>query len=130
MRVGQAEVEAGVLPGEDGGGLRDQRAHDRVEAGQPDPSGVQPGQGGQFRRRRVDPADDLGCPVGQQAAGRGEPDPAADPLDQLGTELRLQPGQLMADRRLGVLQLLGGRGDRPLPPHGVDHAKLNQSHHT
>jgi hypothetical protein len=79
--VGEAELQAGVLPGEDRGRLRDERAHDRVEAGQPDPPRVQPDQGGQLRRGRVDPADDLGGPVGQQVTGGGEPDAAADPLE-------------------------------------------------
>jgi hypothetical protein len=48
--------------------------------------------------------------------------PAAGSLDQLGAELRLQPGQVVADRRLRVAELLGGGGDRSVPPDRVDDA--------
>jgi hypothetical protein len=88
-----------------------------------------PESGGQFRRGRVDPADDLGRAVGQETTGLGEPDAAAHPLQQRRTRLGLQPGQVVADRRLRVVQLPGGRGDRPVPPDGVDDAELDEGHH-
>ena len=64
------------------------------------------------RQRRV--ADDLGGAAGQVFALRGEPDAPADPLDELGAGLGFQPGQMMADSGLGVVQVLGGLGDRAL----------------
>src|ERR687885_1870724 len=67
-----------------------------------------------------DPPDDLGRAVRQQLSGRGEPDPATDPLQQLGAGLGLEPGEVMGDRRLGVVQLLRRRGDRSVTGHGVD----------
>ena len=39
--------------------------------------------GGELRARGVDPADDLRRPVREQLPGRREPDPAADPLEEL-----------------------------------------------
>ena len=62
--------------------------------------------GGQLRVGGVDAADDLGRPVGQQLPGLGQPDAAADPLQQLRAGLGLEPGEVMADRRLRVVQLL------------------------
>jgi hypothetical protein len=49
--------------------------------------------GGELRAGGIDAADDLGGAVGEQLSGRGEPDPAADPLQQLPAGLGLQPGQ-------------------------------------
>jgi hypothetical protein len=68
----------------------------------------------------VDAADDLGGAVGEQLPGRGEPDPSADPLQQLSAGLGLEPGEVMGDRRLGVVQLLRRRGHRSVAGDGVD----------
>ena len=45
--------------------------------------------GRQLRAGGIDAADDLGGAVGQQLPGRGEPDPSADPLQQLRAGLGL-----------------------------------------
>jgi len=92
--------------------VRHQRGERRLEAGDADPAGAQAHHRGQFRGGGVDAADDLGGAPGQVFALRGEPDAPADPLDELGAGLGLQPGQMVADRGLGVVQLLGGLGDR------------------
>src|SRR6185312_13713525 len=75
---------------------------------------------GQLRAGRVDPPDDLGGAVGQQLPRRGEPDPAADALQQLRAGLGLEPGEVVGHRRLGVVQLLRGRGDGPVARDRVD----------
>ena len=79
--------------------------------------------GGQLRAGGIDPPDDLGGAVGQQLPGGGEPDPSADPLQQLRAGLGLEPGEMVGDRRLGVVQLLRRRGDRSMAGDGVDDAQ-------
>jgi hypothetical protein len=62
------------------------------------------------------------------ALGR-EPDASADPLDEAGAGLGFQPGQMVADGWLGVVQVLGGLGDRAVrgdrredpQPHDIQH---------
>jgi hypothetical protein len=78
---------------------------------------------GQFRAGGIDPADDLRRAVGQQLPGRGEPDPSANPLQQLRAGLGLEPGDVVGDRRLGVVQLLRRRGNRSMTRDGVDDAQ-------
>jgi len=56
--------------------------------------------GGELRPGGIDAADDLGGAVGQQLPGGGEPDPSADPLQQLRSGLGLEPGEVVGDRRL------------------------------
>lgn len=63
-----------------------------VDGWGPHPSGGQSDERRQFGGRRVDPADDLGRAVREQAAGLGEPNPAANALKQPGAGLDLQPG--------------------------------------
>jgi len=82
-----------------------------LEAGDPDPAGSQAHHRGQFRGGGVDPADDLRGAAGQVLAFGCEPDAPADPLDEPGAGLGFQPGQMVADGWLGVVQVLGGLGD-------------------
>jgi hypothetical protein len=126
----QVQFDAGVLAAQGARRVRDKGGERRLEAGDPDPAGVQPHHRGQLRGGGVDPADDLGGTAGQMRTLRGEPDAAADPLHEPGPGLGLQPGQMMADRGLGVVQVLGGLGDRALrgdrrenpEPQDVQHA--------
>ena len=90
------------------------------EAGQAHAPGGQPDVGGQLGVGGIDPPDDLGGAVGEQLPGLGEPDAAPDPLQQLRAGLGLEPGEVVADRRLRVVQLLRGRGDRSVAGDGVD----------
>ena len=94
------------------GGVRYQGGECRLEAGDPDPAGSQAHHRGQFRGGGVDPSDDLGSAAGEVLTLRREPDAPPDALDEPGAGLGFQPGQMVADRRLGVLQVLGGLGDR------------------
>ena len=52
--------------------------------------------------------------------GRREPDAAPDPLHQSGAGLGFEPGEVVADCRLRVVQFLGGRGERSVPGQGVE----------
>jgi len=88
------------------GGELGQRRHDRV----PQRAGV-PGDaqqpvrlvpGGQLELGRGDGGEDALAVRGQPAAGRGEPHPPALGLQQPGTDLPLQRGQLLADRGRAV----------------------------
>ena len=49
--------------------------------------------------------------AGDGLAGLGRRDPAARALEQLGAELGLEPADLVRERRLGDVQLLGGAGE-------------------
>jgi hypothetical protein len=48
---------------------------------------------------------------------------SADVLQQLRAGLGLEPGEVVGDRRLGVVQLLRRRGDRSMACDGVDDAQ-------
>jgi hypothetical protein len=93
MRVGQADLRPGCL-----------LASVATRRGTSDPiaeakparrtrPAVSPDVGGQLRAGGIDAPDDLGGAVGQQLPGRGEPDPAADPLQQLRAGLGLEPAR-------------------------------------
>src|SRR5256885_7727916 len=56
----------------------------------------------QFAGGRLDPAQDLVRAVGEQLPRLGQPDAAADTLEQLRTRLLLQLGQVVAHRGLRV----------------------------
>ncbi len=78
----------------------------------------------------VEPPKDLLGALGEQPASLGEPDSAAGSLHQFRARLRLEPGHVMADRGLGVVQHLscGGDGsvsgdsDEHAEPGGIQHA--------
>jgi hypothetical protein len=71
----------------------------------------------------VDPPYDLGGALGEQLPGGGEPDPPTDALEQLRAGLDLQSGQVVGDRRLGVVQLLRRQRDRSMTRDGVEDAQ-------
>jgi hypothetical protein len=76
----------------------------------------------------VEPAEELAGASGEELALRGERDAAAGATGQRGPDLLLKPGEMVTDRRLGVVQLLRRRGDRPRPRDRVDHAKPMNLH--
>ncbi len=116
--VEQAQLDPGVRRGQRGGRLGHDRAQRRRVGRQPHPPGLQADLGGELGGRRVDPAHDLGGPVGQQPPLRRQPDATTDPLDELGAGGGLQAGQVVAHRRLRVVQLAGRLGHRPVPGDG------------
>jgi len=104
LRLRQHELQARRLGAEPGRGRRDQRAERGRERRQPHPAAAQPDVGRQLSLGRVEPADDLLGPLGQQLTRLRQPDSAPDALQELGTGFRLKPGDVMADRRLGVIK--------------------------
>src|SRR6202012_3124472 len=78
---------------------------------------------------RVQRAQDLGRPVGQQPARVGQPDAPARPPDPPDAGLGLEPGQGVADRRLGVVELPGRGRDRPVPGHRDQDAESRHVQH-
>jgi hypothetical protein len=78
--------------------------------------------GGQLGVGGIDPPNDLARPIGQQLPCLGEPDAPPDPLQQLRAGLGLEPCEVVADRRLRVVQLLRSCGDRSVSGDGVDDA--------
>src|SRR3954451_12305980 len=75
---------------------------------------------GELRVGGIDAAEDLGRAVGQQLPGRGEPDTAADALQQLRAGRLLEPTEVVGDGRLRVVQLLRRCGDRARAGDGID----------
>jgi len=129
LGLGQHEVHAGALRLEPGGGGRHDGAQGGGERGQPDPSLAQPHVRRKLVLRRVQPADDLLGPLGQQPAGVGQPHSPARALQQPGAGLGLQPGDVMADRRLGVIQRPRRGGHRSVPGHRDQHAQPGHVQH-
>ena len=109
-----------MLTRERGRCSRDQGADRGGEPGQTHTPGGQADVGGQLRLGGVHAADDLRRTAGQQLPRLGQPDPAADPLQQLRARLGLEPGEVMADRRLRVAQLTRRRSHGSVPGHRVD----------
>jgi hypothetical protein len=85
--------------------------------------------GGKLGLGSVDSSDDLGRPVSEQLSSVGETDTSADPLQQLRAGLSLEPGQVMAHRRLRVMQRLRCLGDRSVSGDSVDDSKPDQVKH-
>jgi len=96
MRVGQAYLQARIPVRQRRQRRRHERSVRRGEAGEAHAAGVQSHMGGELGAGGIDPPDDLGRAVGQQPPGRGEPDSAADPLQQLRAGLGLQPALSMS----------------------------------
>jgi hypothetical protein len=99
------------------------------EGRKPQPAGPQPGVGGQFVLGGVQPADHLGGALGEQSPGVGQPDAPARPLDQLDAGLSLQPGQVVAHRRLRVVECSRRGRDRAAPGHRDQHAQPRNVKH-
>jgi hypothetical protein len=129
LRLGQPQVDARVPVVEDRRGGRHDRTQRGRERGQPQSAGPQAGEHRELVLGRVEAADHLGGALGQQPPRVGEPDAAPGPLDQLSAGLRLEPGQVMADRRLGVVQRVRRRGDRSVPGHRDQHTKPGYIQH-
>jgi hypothetical protein len=72
--------------------------------------------------------DSLGV-LHQRSARRGEGDVVAGPVDERGTRLGLERGQLLGHGRPGVPQATGGRGDGSLGHHRLEHDQLAHVQH-
>jgi hypothetical protein len=129
LGLGEHEVHAGALRLQPGRGGRNDRAERGGERGQPYPSLPQPDVRRELVLRRVQPADDLLGPLGQQPARVGEPNAPARPLQQPGSGLGLQAGYVMADRRLRVVQRARRRCHRAVPGHRDEHAEPGHVQH-
>jgi len=129
LSLGKPEVDAGMplVQYRRGGG------HDRAQRGrerrQPQPTCPQPGEDRELVLRRVEPADHLDGPLGEQPARVGQPDSAPGPLDQLRSGLRLEPGQMVADRGLRVVQCVRRGGHRAVPGNSDQHAESRNVQH-
>ena len=73
------------------------------------------GVGIEVETRAVDGGEDGDCVVGQPLPGRGQPDPPALGLDQLGAGLLCERGDLLRHRRRGQVMGLGDRTHRAEP---------------
>jgi hypothetical protein len=125
----QHELQAWCLGGQPGCRRGDQGAKRGRKRGEPYPSLPEPDVSGELGLGGIQPSDDLLGSLGEQSAGLGEADPASDPLQQLGPGLRLQAGDVMADRRLGVVQRSGRGGDRAVPGDRDQHPEPGHIQH-
>ncbi len=82
-----------------------------VTGGQGQTTGHLPGEVGQGAARIIEDIQDLIGPGQQGAAGLGQADFAAQPIEQAHLQLLLQASDALADRRLGQMQSLAGTGE-------------------
>ena len=118
--LGQREIHPRVLGPERGERPGHQRRLRRVEGAQPQPAGVERAQRGEVAARGRQPIED-GVSVTEQAAPVvGEPHAAGEPVEQPGTGVPFQRGDLARHGRLGVAQGGRCRGQRSgrAPPRG------------
>jgi hypothetical protein len=130
MGVDEAEPEARMATGQGGRRRGDERAERGREARQPHSPRVESDVRGQLGGRGAHPAEDLRGPFGENLSGLRQPDAAADALKQHGACLLLQPGEMVAHRRLRVVELASGRGDGPVPRDGVQDAEASEVEHS
>jgi len=129
LGLGQLQPQRGMGGAHSGGGRRDQGAERGRERRQPHRSGPQADVLGEHRLGGLHPADDLLRALGKQRASLGEPHATADPAQQHRAGLRLQARQVMADRRLRIVQRLGRRGHRAVFGHRGQHPQPGQVKH-
>ena len=107
---GQAHLRAATLePAEDAGDERGQRGG---EAAQAQPAVPASGDLGQLLLGGVEAGDHGAYVPDQGRSGLGELHGARPPLDQLHAQCCLQRRDLLARRRLGHAQRVGGGGER------------------
>ena len=109
---GQRELDLGVLGAEYRARERHQRRAGRRERRHPQLPASQPGDRGHLGLGRVQPGDDPLGVLQQHLAGRREPHPSRQPLEQRDPGLGLQRRDLLRDGRLGVGESVGGRRER------------------
>ena len=130
MRVHRPDLQPGVVARECGRRGQHQRADRRGEAGQTHPAGGQTDVGGQLRVGRVDAADDLRRPAGQELPGLGQPYAPAGALQQLRSRLGFEASEVVADRGLRVGQLPRRGGDRSVAGDRVEHTQPGHIEHS
>jgi hypothetical protein len=106
MKVDQVQLDPRVRLGQRCGGLRHDRAQHRSVGRQANPTGLQSDLRCQFLGRRVDASHNLGRPVGKQLPFRSQSDPTTDALNELRAGSCFQTRQVVARRRLRVVELI------------------------
>ena len=127
MGIDRADLQARVLALELGCRAGHQRADRGSKARQAHAPGAQPDVGGQFRVGGVDAADDLGGSVGQQAAGLGQADAPASPLDERKSS-RTALEDLRDSLRRDLEALLNTRPCSTTSDGGSERGRLLQMH--
>ena len=90
---------------------------------------LQANLGFEFAGRRLHSAQDLDGSVGQHLPFGSQADPTTDALHELGVDGRFQAREVVAHRRLGVMQLLRRFGHRPASRHGGQDLEMHQVQH-
>ena len=94
------------------------------------PPSAQSDMGVELCGRRIHAPEDLRRPLGEHPARLGQTDAAPHPLDQLCPGLRLQPGDVVADRGLRVVQLAGGGSHRSVAGDRREHTEPIEVEHS
>ena len=128
--VDEAQLDPRMRDRKRGGGCRHDRAQRGRVRGEPDMPRLQTDVRRQLGGGRVDAPHDLRCAAGEQLTLGRQPDPAPDPLDEPGAGGCLQPGQVVAHRWLGVVQLAGRLGHRAGAGDGGEDAEVDKVQHT
>ena len=76
----------------------------------------------------VDFQEDPLRPPDERLAGRGQPCPAPGAFEDHHSQLLLELGNLLRQRRLRQAQLSGGPREVPVPGHGEETLKMTQLH--
>jgi hypothetical protein len=129
VTVEQVQLDSRMRIGQAGGRRGHDRAQRRGVGRQPDPSRLQADLCRQLVGRRVDPAQDLGGPVGQQLPFRRQSDPTTDPLNEPDTGGVFQAGQVVTHRRLRVVQHSSRFGHRPVSGDRGQDLEMDQVQH-
>ncbi len=129
LGLGQAEADPGMGLTEPPDRPGDDRGAGAGEADEPELAGLEPRHRRQLalglfeaRHRRPCVGDEDGAGVGQDRA-------PAQPQDERLADLGLEGGDLLADRGLGDVELLGGSGERAVLGDGPEDAKSLQIQH-
>lgn len=120
--VGKARLDPGQR-------LRHQGRRGRRESRQAHPAGAQAGDRGHLFLGGVDRGEDVAGAAGQGGTGLGEPDGAADAVDECGAGTLFQPPHHLGDRWLAVAQRQRGAGERALLGDGTHDAQAGHIDH-
>jgi hypothetical protein len=124
-RLGRGELQGdvGVAGAERGRGPRYEGGSGGRERREPDVAAAQAGDAGDFGFGVMDGGQDPAGVADQRQASLGEPGLPPGPPDEAGADLALEGGDLLGDRRLGVVHRLRRHGERAVAFHRLQHTE-------
>ena len=126
--LAEADLDAGVGVAEAGEQPGDVEVAGGQERADPDASAQDAAKLVDLRARGVDLGEDPAGASGDRHAGFGRGDAPARALEQRGAQLALEPADLVRQRRLGEVELLGGAREVAVPRHRLHASQLPELH--